>query len=69
MKYSGCPLPSNWFCKMNQPLQCYTQFTWKIPEENSRKTDVDKWALSSCLMCHFGGFGDSNSPLPTSEGS
>ena len=27
--------------------------------------DVDKWALSSCLMCFFGSFGDSNSPLPT----
>lgn len=47
MKYSGCPLPSNWFCKMNQPLQCYIQYTWKIPEENSRKADVDKWASIS----------------------
>jgi len=27
--------------------------------------DVDKWALSSCLMCHFDGFGGANPPLPT----
>ena len=37
--------------------------------ELSAMADVDKWALSSCLMCHFGDFGDSNSPRSTTPTS
>jgi len=33
--------------------------------ELSARVDVDKWALSSCLMCHFGGFVSANLALPT----
>ena len=44
----------------------FQRYTWRIPEEKlSAMVGVDKWALSSCLMCHFGDFGDSNSPRST----
>ena len=33
--------------------------------ELSAMVDVDKWALSSCLVCSFESFGDSNSPPST----
>ena len=41
---------------------------WEIPEENKISyLGVDKWALSSCLMCHlYDGFVGSNPTLSTS---
>ena len=34
-------------------LDKFKNHLWRLPEENSHKADVDKWALSSCLMCFF----------------
>ena len=39
----------------------------ELPEENNREIDVDKWALSSCLMWLFGAFGSANLSLTTEK--